>query len=154
VTVWDATSGQSVQQFTSPSPVNAIVFSPDGKAILTGGEDGATRVWDRKSGQERRTLLGHAAKVDAVGFSPDGRFVITGAADGTARLWESASGRELCRLLSFADGTWVVVDPAGRFDTNNLDNNSGLAWVMPDDPFTPLPLEVFMRDYYEPRLLP
>jgi hypothetical protein len=25
---------------------------------------------------------------------------------------------------------------------------------MPDDPLTPLPLEIFMRDYYEPRLLP
>ena len=28
-----------------------------------------------------------------------------------------------------------------------------LHWVMPDDPLTPLPIEIFMRDYYEPRLL-
>jgi hypothetical protein len=46
------------------------------------------------------------------------------------------------------------VDPDGRFDTNNLDNNRGLHWLMPDDPLAPLPLEIFMRDYYEPRLLP
>ena len=29
-----------------------------------------------------------------------------------------------------------------------------LHWVLPDAPFTPLPLELFMRQYYEPRLLP
>lgn len=52
------------------------------------------------------------------------------------------------------DGTWVVVDPHGRFDTNNLEQLKGLQWIMPDDPLTPLPLEIFMREYYEPGLLP
>lgn len=31
---------------------------------------------------------------------------------------------------------------------------NGLQWVMPDDPLTALPLTIFMRPYYEPRLLP
>lgn len=92
-------------------------------------------------------------KVDWARLSPDERLMMTRSGD-TARLWEVASGRELCRLISFRDGTWVVVGPEGRFDTNNLDNNPGLHWIMPDDPLTPLPLEIFMRDYYEPRLLP
>jgi hypothetical protein len=46
-----------------------------------------------------------------------------------------------------------VTDAAGRFDTSDLEAMPSLHWVMDDDPFTPLPLEVFMRDYYEPRLL-
>jgi WD40 repeat protein len=154
ISVWDITSGQRAQLFTSPSPVNAVVFSPDGGSVLTGGEDGVVRLWERRSEQEKRSLTGHAAKVNTVKFAPTGRFIVTGGADGTTRLWDPATGRELCRLLSFADGTWAVVDPQGRFDTNNLDRNLGLSWVMPDDPFTALPLEIFMRDYYEPRLLP
>jgi hypothetical protein len=60
----------------------------------------------------------------------------------------------LCRLISFRDGSWIVVDPEGRFDTNNLEEIQGLHWIMPDDPFKPLPVEIFMREYYEPRLLP
>lgn len=154
VSVWNAENGQRTQLFTSPAPVNAVTFSPDSKSLLTGGEDGVARLWERRGEQEKRSLTGHAGKVNTVEFAPTGRFIITGAADGTTRLWDTATGRELCRLLSFADGTWVVVDPQGRFDTNNLDHNLGLSWVMPDDPFTPLPLEIFMRDYYEPRLLP
>jgi uncharacterized caspase-like protein len=29
-----------------------------------------------------------------------------------------------------------------------------MQWIMPDDPLRPLAAEIFMRDYYEPRLLP
>jgi uncharacterized caspase-like protein len=46
------------------------------------------------------------------------------------------------------------VDPAGRFDAGNLEEIEGLNWIMPDDPLKPLPMEILMRDYYEPRLLP
>ena len=49
--------------------------------------------------------------------------------------------------------TWIVTTPDGRFDTNNLEEIKGLHWIMPDDPLTPLPIEAFMKDYYEPRLL-
>jgi hypothetical protein len=63
------------------------------------------------------------------------------------------SGAELCRLISSRDGTWVVVAPDGRFDTNNLDSIEGLHWLLPDDPLRPLPVEIFLREYYEPRLL-
>jgi hypothetical protein len=46
-----------------------------------------------------------------------------------------------------------VADAEGRFDTNNPEGIRGLHWVSPDDPLRTLPLEIFMRDYYEPRLL-
>ena len=43
--------------------------------------------------------------------------------------------------------------PDGRFDTSDLDEVRGLHWVFPDDPYRALPPEMFMREYYEPRLL-
>jgi Caspase domain len=53
-----------------------------------------------------------------------------------------------------ANNEWLVVDPSGRFDTGTLESISGFSWVISDDPFRPLSPEIFMRDYYEPRLLP
>ncbi len=47
---------------------------------------------------------------------------------------------------------WVVVGRDGRFDTNILEKQSRLHWIIPGSPITPLPLEIFMREYYEPSL--
>jgi len=153
VKLFDAGTGEQRQTLAHDAPVSFVGFSPDGRWLLTGGEDGKARVWDQETGQERRRFEGHSAAVTGVIQAPDGRWVATTGKDGITRFWDAASGRELCRLIAFADGRWAVVDPAGRFDTDALDD-AGLHWVVPDDPFTPLPLEIFMRDHYEPRLLP
>jgi WD40 repeat protein len=149
--LWDVASEKERHCFPGLSPVR---FSPDGRFVLTGGNNFTPTLWEAATGKAVRRFPGHTDAVWATAFSPDGRFILTGSSDNTARLWAAATGQELGRLFSFGDGTWVVVDPEGRFDTDNLDGNPGLRWVMPDDPLTPLPLEIFMRDYYEPRLLP
>jgi WD40 repeat protein/uncharacterized caspase-like protein len=152
--LWDADTGQELRTFEGHSDcVTSVAYSPDGQRALTGSRDKTARLWDAETGQQLRIFAGHSDAVTSVTFSPNGRRVLTGSHDGTTKLWDAQTGRELCSLTSFDDGTWSVADPDGRFDTNNLDNNLGLHWVMPDDPFYPLPLEVFMRDYYEPGLL-
>ncbi len=100
------------------------------------------------------TLAGHSARITAMAFSPDARFLASGSDDGAIVLWNVADGKWLAKLFTFVDGTWAVVDAQGRFDTNNLEEIEQLHWVMPDDPLRALPLEIFMRDYYQPRLLP
>lgn len=65
--------------------------------------------------------------------------------------------RRLIATMVFLDkaGAWVAVDPAGRFDTNmDLSNVHGVHWVLDGKPLSPLPLEILMRDYFEPRLIP
>lgn len=92
--------------------------------------------------------------VSALAFSPDGKLLAVAGADGTTTLWDLATRRWVARLYMFGDGTWVVLDPQGRFDTNRLEDIRQLHWVLPDEPARALPLEIFMRQYYEPRLLP
>src|SRR5262249_5012393 len=74
----------------------AVVFSADGRLILTGDRHGnMARLLDADTGTEVKTLKGHTGAVLAVAFSRDGRTVLTGSADRTARLWEAATGKEL-----------------------------------------------------------
>jgi len=135
----------------------SIAFSPDSRYFLTGGYEGSAdrnaRMWETSTGKEVSRFEGHIAPVCAVTFSPDGRFVLTGSWDSTTRLWNPDTGEELCRMVSFRDGSWAVVDREGRFDTDSFDSISGLNWVVADAPFQPLPVEIFLREYYEPRLL-
>ncbi len=122
---------------------------PRGEKYFVDGDG----LYDVASGKRLRSLKGRDALHSEVDFLKGDEFVVSGSPDGTTRIWKTATGEEACRLISFEDGTWVVVTPDGRFDTNNLDNIEGLHWVVGDSPLTPLPLEIFMRDYYEPRLL-
>src|SRR5262249_48265015 len=143
--LWDAATGKETRRFEGhTAAIHSAAFSPDGRFVLTGGDDKTARLWDAKTGQELRRFEGHTERVSSVAVSPDGRFVLTGSGDNTTRLWNLDTGQELCQLISFRDGTWVVVDSEGRFDTNNLEEIRGLHWIMPDDPLKPLPLEIFM----------
>src|SRR5690606_37369194 len=118
VVVWDAETGAELRRFaTHEDYVWSAGFSPDGRHVLTAGEDGTARVWDAATGAELRRLDGHEGVVAAATFSPDGRHVLTSGWDGTVRLWEAASGRELVLLMSYRDGGWAAVAPDGRFDT-------------------------------------
>lgn len=153
--LWESGTGREVRRFEGHGAwVYSAIFSPDSHFVLTAGGDRTVRLWDTATGRELRKFAGHMEAVDSAVFSPDGRFVLTSSRDQTTRLWDTATGDELVRLVSFADDTWVVVTRGGRFDTNNLEAIKGLHWIVPDDPMHALPLEIFMRDRYEPRLLP
>ncbi len=151
---WRTETGKEIRKFVGHSKaVKAIACSIDGKYVLTGSLDKTARLWETKTGKEVRQFVGHSNTVWSAAFSADGRYALTTSSDTTVRLWNVSSGTELCRLISFRDGNWIVVAPDGRFDTSNLEEIKGLHWIMSDEPMRTYPLEIFTRDYYEPRLL-
>lgn len=154
VKLWDVSTGHLRRTLTGhTSNVTCLAFSLDGGTLADGSRDSSILLWDVATGRRLQRLTGHDGPVRGLAFRADGKLLASGSDDATTRLWSVASGLELCRLISFPGGGWVVVTPEGRFDTNGLDNVQSLHWVLPDAPFTPLPLELFLRQYYEPRLL-
>jgi WD40 repeat protein len=152
--LWEVATGKELRAFRDRSGfLRSVSLSGDGKWLVTSSYDKTATLWNATTGKEVRVFRGHSAGISSVAIAPDGKQVLTGSEDCTTRFWDAATGQELCRLVSFQNGTWAVIAPDGRFDTNDLDEIKGLHWLMPDDPFTPLPVEIFQRDYYEPRLL-
>ncbi len=78
--------------------IRACAFSPDGKRILTAGDDSTARLWEGESGKEIRRFEGHSGWIWACVFSPDGKRILTAGDDSTARLWEAKSGKEIRRF--------------------------------------------------------
>lgn len=146
----------------SSPPFGGADFSLDGRYVLVGSDHQespravaprSARLLETATKKEIKRFDGHLDSVWAVAFLRNTNFVLSGSADSTIRIWDASTGHEVCKLISLKDGHWLVTDPDGRFDTDNIEDLDFLNWVMPDDPTTSLPLEIFMRDYYEPRLL-
>jgi WD40 repeat protein len=90
VRLWDPATGQPTGTLEGhESTVYGVAFSPDGRLLATGGDDGTVRLWDPATGQPTGTLEGHADTVNDVAFSPDGRLLATGSDDRTVRLWDT-----------------------------------------------------------------
>ncbi len=98
--------------------INSVAFSPDGKRIASGREDGLCCLWDVATGAKIE-CRGHTGKVLSVAFRADGARVMTASVDGTVRQWDAATGHEVeppfdhhtGEVLAAAyspDGEWVA----------------------------------------------
>ncbi|TAH49077.1 MAG: hypothetical protein EYC68_18255 [Chloroflexota bacterium] len=57
----------------------SVAFSPDGKRLATGGENGQVKLWDVTSGKELFSIPAHEKAIWSVAFSPAGTRLATGA---------------------------------------------------------------------------
>jgi RNA polymerase sigma factor (sigma-70 family) len=79
------------------SVISQVVSSPDGKTLVSVGDDRAIRLWGRASGKEVRRLSGPDHPVCVV-ISPDGKLLASGDRKDGVCLWDIATGKEVRRL--------------------------------------------------------
>ncbi|HEX5269770.1 MAG TPA: hypothetical protein VFW33_04745, partial [Gemmataceae bacterium] len=104
---WDGRTGQPRgEPLAHRSPVEVVVFSPDGKVLATTNplqikvreeslpivDAGEVRLWDVATRRPLSQPLAHPKPVRAVALSPAGRRLLTGCEDHNARLFDVPSG--------------------------------------------------------------
>jgi WD40 repeat protein len=93
--------------------IHTVAFAPNGRTLASGGEDGATKLWDLGTQRELRALKLDASGINSVAFSPDGAILATGNRAGTLVLWEVSSGRVLHTLKGHAGAVNAVTFAPG-----------------------------------------
>jgi WD40 repeat protein len=81
-------------QLPHRSAVTSVAFSPDGRSVLTGCQDGRAYLWNLESEQAQRQFKGHRGSIERVAFSFDGRLIVISSGE-TARIWDVMSGQTL-----------------------------------------------------------
>jgi WD40 repeat protein/class 3 adenylate cyclase len=131
VRVWNAQTGEQVHQFVSDrANFHDAIYSPDGRTILTAGENGV-RLWDAETGEGIRQF-GDILYVYRATFSPDGKYILTSASseDGKVRLWEASTGELLREYPTAPGGDMGSVDfsPDGKYIIADGDHNIIHLW--------------------------
>jgi len=78
--------------------VYAIALSPNGKKIVSGGEDGIVKVWDIDASKIIAKWTGHVDGISSVCWNQDGGRILSGSHDGTAMVWNAESGNTILAI--------------------------------------------------------
>lgn len=97
--LWDAViyqpTGIQLPHSTGDASI-ATAISPDGNRLLTAGEDGVAKLWDREG--HLVVELPHEMRVWNGQFSSDGLQVLTASDDESVRIWDARDGRMIAAL--------------------------------------------------------
>ena len=91
-------------------------FSPDGRTLVSCGQDGTVRLWDVATGRPLHTFFpsGKPDEVNTAEFSADGRTVVTAGDDGMVRLWDVATRSLQATIPAHQDDAYAGFTPDGR----------------------------------------
>ncbi|MDR3404000.1 MAG: protein kinase [Chthoniobacter sp.] len=113
IQVWDAFAGTLLATWKAASPVagGSIVseyepphaifdfrWSPDGRHLAYGAQDGLANVLDGETGALVQEFPGHSSGVWRVAWSPTGRRLATAGQDGIVRIFATDSGGRVAQI--------------------------------------------------------
>ena len=93
ITILDVITGSQTATLSGHTErVLSLVFSSDGRSLVSGSVDKTVKLWDMQTGGTIKTFSGHTEMVHPVSISMDCTMIASGSYDKTVRLWNTQTG--------------------------------------------------------------
>ncbi|RZF37372.1 hypothetical protein LSTR_LSTR009723 [Laodelphax striatellus] len=118
IRVWNIETSRELLRISVPNfTCSGIVFSYDGKSIITSWNDGTIKAFTPQTGTLIYTILNaHNKGVSAVAITSDGKKIVSGGGEGQVRVWEIKPNKQsLLAVLKEHKG------PVSSIDINRND---------------------------------
>lgn len=127
-----------------------VLLSGDAKHLLTSGENN-TFLWKLATKTiNTPTRIPSSTPIKQVQFTLSHVWGLD--TDGKLKVF-GHSGEFVGEVTSFNNRGWMVTTPNGIYDSDTPGNIKGASWVLSDEPLKTYPVELFLKQKYEPRLL-
>ncbi len=140
VKLWEVATGRERDILQEhESLITALAFTPDGKKLVTVGEDRSIVLWDVETGQDSTRSLVHLGSITALAVSPDSKLLATAGADRTVKLWSLPSGDGRGTLkwhsasvaaLAFSPDGKTLASGTGVFNAETNQWSAGVAKIL------------------------
>lgn len=106
VYLWNAANGELLYKIIDKdlkgfptrshnSMVYVMIFTPDGKKLITGSVDKQAKIWNTENGNLEHTLIGHKSRIEIGSLSGDGKMLATVDYNKGVKFWNVETGKLL-----------------------------------------------------------
>lgn len=133
--VYDMVKGQQAMMLLGhEGRVTCVAWSPDGKVLVTGSDDGSIRLWNTTTGKQTGVKEGvhgrgsHGTGTTTVGFFPDGKSLFSTGYDTTVHIWETSTLNELMPLEGHGDCVVANLSADGKLLATTSQDGTAKVW--------------------------
>jgi WD40 repeat protein len=108
IKIWDLDSGICLKSWQSSASVYRIALTADDGILACSGENGNLLLWDVRTGQLLKELIGHVGHVVGVAFQPQGTLLASSSFDSMIKLWDLTTGECIHTLTEHTQLAWSV----------------------------------------------
>ena len=107
VHLWDPATGKPIKTVLNigktDKPLKAIAYSPDGKFLAVGGDDGILRVIESDTGKSKYISPSRNARLERVAWSPNGNMVVVGDSNSQVAVYAPNLPNQLAMAVQGVD---------------------------------------------------
>ncbi|WP_413173039.1 WD40 repeat domain-containing protein [Anabaena azotica] len=116
IKIWSLQKGERICTLWHSSAVEAVAISADGTILASGSSDYKIRLWNPRTGDPLRTMMGHLGEVTSIAINADEEVLFSGSADKTIKVWHLSTGKLLKTLNGHTEQVKsIAVSPNGKF---------------------------------------